>query len=367
MDFIDGAADTVGGGKEATISSQNEPEPSYSFDKLFAVLQSLRDENGSLVIPASHPDLAQVVDSLANVRIEELVERRWNEHYKALEEFNTTHGSCDVPPRHPLGVWVEIQREHYRLYDEQKPNPLSPSRNQRLKDIGLVISYSNKWEMRFEQLRRWKQANGHTDVPISTPQLGIWVLNQRFNLTEMPQERIDALDNIGFIWNYSTKTTDDKKWEAKFALLKDYIAEHGTPNVPKSNEPLSCWVRKQRYEYSKFRNKKKAHINRQRIEKLNEVGFQFRLRGDLIPWGVHFEELKQYKAEHDNFVIPRNHPRLGSWSVYQKAQYKHFAEGKKSTLDQFKVEKLISIGFLESEAAEPLDLRTTLTNTTSNL
>mmetsp|Transcript_16716 Transcript_16716/g.36257 ORF Transcript_16716/g.36257 Transcript_16716/m.36257 type:complete len:137 (-) Transcript_16716:2570-2980(-) len=108
-------------------------------------------------------------------------------------------------------------------------------------------------------------------------------------------------------------------------------------------------------------------IRRRLTEKLNEVGFQFRLRGDLIPWGVHFEELKQYKAEHDNFVIPRNHPRLGSWSVYQKAQYKHFAEGKKSTLDQFKVEKLISIGFLESEAAEPLDLRTTLTNTTSNL
>ena len=46
--------------------------------------------------------------------------------------------------------------------------------------------------------------------------------------------------------------------------------------------------------------------------------------------------------------IPRNHTVFGSWPAYQKAQYKMFKDGKKSKLTDDKVEKLIRIGFLDT-------------------
>jgi hypothetical protein len=92
----------------------------------------------------------------------------------------------------------------------------------------------------------------------------------------MPKERIDKLDEIGFTWNYNTRSSNEEAWNAKYQKLLAYIRKHGHANVPKSNEPLSCWVRKQRYEYSKFIKKKKSQINRERINKLNAVGFAVR-------------------------------------------------------------------------------------------
>ena len=58
----------------------------------------------------------------------------------------------------------------------------------------------------------------------------------------------------------------------------------------------------------------------------------------------------QFKQEHGHCNIPRNHPTLGNWSVYQRVQFKNFLEGKASTIDQAKADKLISIGFLEIES-----------------
>ncbi|KAL3775512.1 hypothetical protein HJC23_000084 [Cyclotella cryptica] len=118
----------------------------------------------------------------------------------------------------------------------------------------------------------------------------------------MPKERIDKLDAIDFTWNYNTRSSNEEAWNAKYQLLLAYIRQHGHANVPKSNEPLSCW--------------------------------------DLV----------QFKQEHGHCNISRNHPKLGNWSVYQRVQFKYFLEGKASTIDQAKADKLISIGFLEIES-----------------
>ena len=58
----------------------------------------------------------------------------------------------------------------------------------------------------------------------------------------------------------------------------------------------------------------------------------------------------QFKQEHGHCNISRNHPKLGNWAVYQRVQFKNFLEGKTSTIDQAKADKLISIGFLEIES-----------------
>jgi hypothetical protein len=67
-----------------------------------------------------------------------------------------------------------------------------------------------------------------------------------------------------------------------------------------------------------------------------------------------FQALKAYKEQHGHVKIPRNHPDFGNWPIYQKSQYKLFKEGKKSKLTKEKVDKLIQIGFLESNEAPSL-------------
>ncbi|KAL7486247.1 hypothetical protein ACHAW6_011845 [Cyclotella cf. meneghiniana] len=272
---------------------------------------------------------------------------------ETLTTFKKNHGHCNTSQgtaNRDLDSWVGKQRAFCKLYEQRRPSPLTVARYERLKDVGLLHP-PNKWEQRLEELKQFKLQHGHTDVPIDYPHLGIWVLNQRFNLQDMPKERIDKLDEIGFTWNYNTRSSNEEAWNAKYQKLLDYIRNHGHANVPKSNEPLSCWVRKQRYEYSKFIKKKKSQINRERINKLNAVGFAVRYLCRCIHFSfLPIQDLVQFKQEHGHCNIPRNHPKLGNWSVYQRVQFKNFLEGKASTIDQAKADKLISIGFLEIES-----------------
>jgi hypothetical protein len=75
------------------------------------------------------------------------------------------------------------------------------------------------------------------------------------------------------------------------------------------------------------------HANKlspQRIEKLNEVGFVW----DSLEaqWLECFEELKEYKREHGDTLVPVNYsanPSLGVWVGTQRKDYKKFMAKKK--------------------------------------
>ena len=137
-----------------------------------------------------------------------------------------------MPLSHPtLGKWVSEQREYYKLHEQQKPNPLTPSRFEQLRSLGLTV---NRWEKRLEELRAYKAEHDHCDVPLEYPQLGFWVLNQRdtyhFEREDMPQDRIDALEALGFNWNRwgrnRLKIREDA-WDVQFNKLVEFIKANG--------------------------------------------------------------------------------------------------------------------------------------------
>ncbi|KAL3805240.1 hypothetical protein ACHAWO_009042 [Cyclotella atomus] len=70
------------------------------------------------------------------------------------------------------------------------------------------------WDDRFEELRAYKDENGHCKVPQKHPQHGKWVNNQRTelkkykddeSLTGLQRERIDKLNSINFYWGRDNK------------------------------------------------------------------------------------------------------------------------------------------------------------------
>jgi len=242
----------------------------------------------------------RIIDSITNTGLESLVTKRWEDQLLALSTYKKRFGTCDVPLNHStLGTWADEQRNQYRAYEQKLPNTLTVERYEKLKNIGITI---NRWEKRLVELKAYRLEHGHCDVPIDHPSgLGIWVSTQRdhahWNRDEMPKERIASLDAVGFNWNrwgHSRTKNRQDAWETQFIKLTEFIREQGHSNISqhdKEHGKLGKWVKNQRYEYRKFMNKGlgPSRLGRDRIEKLESIGFQWRLRPEIIPWETRFE------------------------------------------------------------------------------
>ena len=100
------------------------------------------------------------------------------------------------------------------------------------------------WEERLAALIAYKEEHGHLQIPIrykKNPSLGKFVHNtreqyklfrnqcklgyqKRCSLTE---ERINELNNIGFIWTTERVKKQSDDWNARLEQLKEYKAKHG--------------------------------------------------------------------------------------------------------------------------------------------
>ena len=128
-----------------------------------------------------------------------------------------------------------------------------------------------KWLVKFNQVRQFKEEFGSTLVPRHyerVPGLGTWVHNQRTqykgykngNPCRITAERIAALDDIGFVWDVRDFKFDaseagktpiirrrkpqDEKWLKKFGELQVYKEQHGNCLVPQNyvlNRALGKW------------------------------------------------------------------------------------------------------------------------------
>ncbi|CAJ1968149.1 unnamed protein product [Cylindrotheca closterium] len=145
-------------------------------------------------------------------------EKQWQKQFQALLEFKQKHGHCCVPNKYDenpvLGRWVKRQRyQHKLLLQQGKKSTLVPHRVKALEDAGFIWdSHSALWEERLNELKAYRRAHGHSNVPstcTANAQLSTWVKCQRrqYKLflegdpsSNLSPERISALNKIGFQW-----------------------------------------------------------------------------------------------------------------------------------------------------------------------
>jgi len=116
------------------------------------------------------------------------------------QESTSSSGSSEHQSE-SLGVWVKVQRH------KKQQGEMSEKRLLLLNEIDFVWDpQDSQWADMFERLCFYQEEHdGSTNVPRSyppDPELGFWLNTQRraYKRKTLPQERIERLDQIGFVW-----------------------------------------------------------------------------------------------------------------------------------------------------------------------
>jgi len=149
--------------------------------------------------------------------------------------------------------------------------------------------------------------NGHA--------LGNWVgaQRQRYRQNTVPQERIDKLNSIDFIWDEL-----EQKWNIGYEYLVKYIEENQHSIVKQGSKykgyTLSNWCTKQRYDY--MHNK----LTQERLHRLDDVGFVWNI--DDYMWNKQYNNLQKYVMNNGNAMVPFDNittrQPLGKWTGHQR-------------------------------------------------
>ncbi len=141
---------------------------------------------------------------------------------------------------------------------------------------------------RIEELRDYKDEHGHCRVPCKfeqNPSLGNWCSNLRSSYkmmqkgekpnNKLTQERIDALNDLGFEWN------EYKSFVERIEELRDYKLKHGHCRVPckfEQNPSLGNWCSTLRSSYKMIQEGRKPWIKltEKNIEELEGLGFEWK-------------------------------------------------------------------------------------------
>jgi hypothetical protein len=150
-------------------------------------------------------------------------------------------------------------------------------------------SYQERqWGKHFDELRRHRDRTGKCCVSESPSEpnqlLATWVKRQRHQYklmrdgrpSVMTEERVKALEEIGFVWR-----AQDSTWLEHFEELKEFRRMFNHCYVPfnyDENPSLGNWVQWQRRQYSLYQEGKSSSMKVQRIRDLEDIGFDWALR-----------------------------------------------------------------------------------------
>ena len=262
----------------------------------------------------------------------------WEFWFGLLETFKATEGHCRVPVGfklngHALYQWVEDQRE--RHVQGKLPN----LRIEKLERLGFTWSRTESlmqvWYEYLELLRRYKEREGHCLVEVRHTEdgfnLGSWVSNLRTRRQQLNDHQINALNDLGFVWDVRRHL-----FEVGLDHLKVFVAREKHSNVPNTHiengYPLGKWVEHQR-------SKQDTHPD-WKLKALNESGFSWDGRSDN--WEQYFSKLMQFKELEGHCLVPSDFSidefALGSWVGTQRQSKEKLSPERRQMLE--------SIGFV---------------------
>lgn len=149
------------------------------------------------------------------------------------------------------------------------------------------------------------------------------------------------------------KIQQNKAWFQKLEQLKEFKVKHGHCNVPQKyepNQPLGTWVNKQRMEHKLLLDGHKSSMTKERMEKLEAVGFKWAKRKGSHTWHEKYQKLLKYKEKHGDCLIPTKYSKdmaLGRWVSTQREQYRlYMTNDPRTKITREKIAMLTAAGFV---------------------
>lgn len=230
--------------------------------------------------------------------------RPWQNMYDSLKEHKEQTGSLYIDPKDKelstLRRWVSEQRHQFKQYRNHKKHFMTPSKIKALMRIGFDFMEKGKHSLR-SRTRPMK------DTPL------------------------------------------EKKWEDMFNALMRFKEMNGTVDVKKGQDDklLYNWVMGQRIEYKKLANGEICKLTAAKIQKLNDIGFNFVKRPRYLKWEDRIEQLMEFKAKHGHLKIPMNDTMLGEFASRQRAEYTKYLEGCTNIgMNEAREKQLTDLGFV---------------------
>jgi hypothetical protein len=208
---------------------------------------------------------------------------------------------------------------------------------ERALETKLIESTTTSWEFWFGLLETYKEKYGDclvSDSHTTTAgyKLGRWIASQRSRKDRLTPERIQRLDDLGFVWDVSTA-----QWEQGFQALANYKQENGDCLVPSTyiaaGYKLGIWIANQRST--------KGKLTPERIQRLSDLGFVWVV--STAQWEQGFQALANYKQENGDCLVPITYIaddgfKLGKWVSRRRE------EKAKSTPER--IQRLDGLGFV---------------------
>lgn len=287
----------------------------------------------------------------------------WQKRLEELRAFKAEHGHLVVPisPPTSLSSWVYQQRLLRRRGD------LSPERCEAIEELGFCWETGvnrAKWEKRLEELRAFKAAHGHLDVPARGPSgtLRSWVYRQCLlrRRGALSHEREAALQELGLCCEPPARArrgtrggaggvavgtrqsssgggggggARDAMWARRFEELRSFSRAHGHTRVP-SRTKLYSWLHSQRRICDSLSDERRAT--------LEAIGVDLRRIKPNMSWEARLDQLRAFRDAHGHCAVPvtwRHNTPLGRWVATQR---KHYRAG---TLSVERKDALQQLGF----------------------
>jgi hypothetical protein len=209
----------------------------------------------------------------------------------------------------------------------------------------LIVNPSREevWWDNFKAVK--KHYDEHGNLTVGDLRLAGWLTYQRHEAKTLSNQKLEALQSIGYKSTGAYRETDAEKWEENFTIVK---------SNPHTKDPkVLKWMHQQRWLASTDR------LQATRKQRLLEIKVNLHLKGrkrgkinsesiNETNWMAKYNKLKEYGDKFGDVNVPRRYasdPQLGNWVFNQRKRYHEARQNGDKVSRKDRIDLLEEIGF----------------------
>ncbi len=263
----------------------------------------------------------------------DIVEWKWNNMFDVFKEYASKNvfPPCKDIDDDEIVKWYKYQQSCIKdekiISDEQK------KKFQNIDSKFLGPASRKKWIPQYEALVRYRELNpnkwpqyNRDDSNSSENKLSNFcqTIRKRYKEDDLGDYWFEKMVELNF--NFEGKTDN---WTEYYNEIKALLSDRTSISIEAIGNNAYSWI-------TRHRNwQEKGKLSKYQSDKIDEL----KLDRFFETWDDIFEKVKKWVEENGKIPTRHQHKDYNSWLYSQRACY------KKGTLEQYKIDKVIALGF----------------------